>query len=249
MGNLPYQLVQDFSHQQYVSFWGRVDLWSWTNLAWEEAREHMFSHLFVLVIITWADDIHGTCDVSIRVLLIMCVLVITLWISSQCMCVLRCVERRLFKQISFVVSSAWIRCVCFATFVAWDVYTPEDYITWNTTMKVLKIIFLSKWMICRFHINLPGCISVFFSSWVWWCQRSWYLQHKNDQLSKVAPMIGWARRCHTMPQPDGAWERSISEYQNEWIHRMVGLWIVIWRMSTVHHTDASFGGMFHIYHS
>ena len=24
-------------------------------------------------------------------------------------------------------------------------------------MKVWKIIFLSKWMICRFHLNLPGC--------------------------------------------------------------------------------------------
>ena len=25
-------------------------------------------------------------------------------------------------------------------------------------MEVWKIIFLSKWMICRFHVNLPGCI-------------------------------------------------------------------------------------------
>jgi len=27
-------------------------------------------------------------------------------------------------------------------------------------MKVWKIMFLSKWAICRFHVNLPGCISV-----------------------------------------------------------------------------------------
>ena len=26
-------------------------------------------------------------------------------------------------------------------------------------MKVWKIIFLSKWVICMFHVNLPGCIS------------------------------------------------------------------------------------------
>ena len=30
-------------------------------------------------------------------------------------------------------------------------------LTWNIIMKVWKIIFLSKWMICRFHLNLPGC--------------------------------------------------------------------------------------------
>ena len=26
-------------------------------------------------------------------------------------------------------------------------------------MEVWKIIFLSKWVICRFHVNLPGCTS------------------------------------------------------------------------------------------
>ena len=30
-------------------------------------------------------------------------------------------------------------------------------LTWNTIMEVWKIIFLSKWVICRFHVNLPGC--------------------------------------------------------------------------------------------
>ena len=29
-------------------------------------------------------------------------------------------------------------------------------------MEVWKIMFLSKWVICRFHVNLPGCIK----SWV-----------------------------------------------------------------------------------
>ena len=31
-------------------------------------------------------------------------------------------------------------------------------LTWTTIMEVWKIIFLSKWVICRFHVNLPGCI-------------------------------------------------------------------------------------------
>ena len=31
-------------------------------------------------------------------------------------------------------------------------------LTWNIIMEVWKIMFLSKWVICRFHVNLPGCI-------------------------------------------------------------------------------------------
>ena len=31
-------------------------------------------------------------------------------------------------------------------------------LTWNIIMEVWKINFLSKWVICRFHVNLPGCI-------------------------------------------------------------------------------------------
>ena len=30
-------------------------------------------------------------------------------------------------------------------------------LTWTIIMEVWKIIFLSKWVICRFHVNLPGC--------------------------------------------------------------------------------------------
>ena len=32
-------------------------------------------------------------------------------------------------------------------------------LTWNIIMEVWKIIFLSKWVICMFHVNLPGCNS------------------------------------------------------------------------------------------
>ena len=31
-------------------------------------------------------------------------------------------------------------------------------LTWKISVDVWKIIFLSKWVICRFHVNLPGCI-------------------------------------------------------------------------------------------
>ena len=30
-------------------------------------------------------------------------------------------------------------------------------LTWNIIMEIWKIIFLSKWVICRFYVNLPGC--------------------------------------------------------------------------------------------
>ena len=30
-------------------------------------------------------------------------------------------------------------------------------LTWNKIMEAWKIIFPSKWVICRFHVNLPGC--------------------------------------------------------------------------------------------
>ena len=36
-------------------------------------------------------------------------------------------------------------------------------LTWNMIMEVWKIIFLSKWMICRFHVNLPECKHQFSS--------------------------------------------------------------------------------------
>ena len=40
-------------------------------------------------------------------------------------------------------------------------------LTWNISMEVWKIIFLSKWVICRFHVNLPGCI-------IWWWFNYFY---------------------------------------------------------------------------
>ena len=31
----------------------------------------------------------------------------------------------------------------------------------HNSLEVWKIIYLSKWVICRFHVNLPGCIPKF----------------------------------------------------------------------------------------
>ena len=38
----------------------------------------------------------------------------------------------------------------------WQIHPGR--LTWTIIMEVWKIIFLSKWVICRFHVNLPGCI-------------------------------------------------------------------------------------------
>ena len=42
-------------------------------------------------------------------------------------------------------------------------------LTWNIIMEVWKIIFLSKWMICRFHVHLPGCT---------WNRHVWIVIHE-----------------------------------------------------------------------
>ena len=36
-------------------------------------------------------------------------------------------------------------------------HTPLKMNGWNIIMEVWKIIFLAKWVICRFHVNLSGC--------------------------------------------------------------------------------------------
>ena len=42
-------------------------------------------------------------------------------------------------------------------------------LTWTIIMEVWKIIFLSKWVICRFHVNLPGCMI-----YSWSISLSWF---------------------------------------------------------------------------
>ena len=56
-------------------------------------------------------------------------------------------------------------------------------LTWTTIMEVWKIIFLSKWVNCRFHVNLPGCIPV--QCW-WYC---WWIRNPANQLRLVVHPI------------------------------------------------------------
>ena len=68
--------------------------------------------------------------------------------------------------------------------------TPRKINGWNIIMKVWKIIFLSKWMICRFHVNLPGCR---LQTPIFWLERkgltnlNLYLQKKTDVASDHHP--------------------------------------------------------------
>ena len=56
-------------------------------------------------------------------------------------------------SIDTVVLLPVSQCV---TLVVEDIHPGR--LTWNILMEVWKIMFLSKWVICRFHANLPGCI-------------------------------------------------------------------------------------------
>ena len=38
-------------------------------------------------------------------------------------------------------------------------------LTWNIVIEVGKIIFLSNWVILRFHVNLPGCTNGVYNSY------------------------------------------------------------------------------------
>ena len=79
--------------------------------------------------------------------------------------------------------------------------TPEDE-RGTQSWRCLKIIFLSKWVICRFHVNLPGCIN--------WCRISSinsrtkyvdvgdffaYLQGSWATFSQVSGFAGIMKHC------------------------------------------------------
>ena len=61
-------------------------------------------------------------------------------------------------------------------------------LTWTIMMEVWKIIFLSKWVICRFHVNLPGC-KLDGATWPFWgiklgCKMDhWWIDHCYPSLS------------------------------------------------------------------
>ena len=57
------------------------------------------------------------------------------------------------KKVPFRASNS-----CFSWNVEFSDFIHPGRLTWNTIMEVWKIMFLSKWVICRFHVNLPGCM-------------------------------------------------------------------------------------------
>ena len=77
------------------------------------------------------------------------------------------VLRSIASHASFGVlgSPRWLPKFSLRSMGGWNgFYTPTFHgvhpwrWTWNIIMEVWKVICLSKWVICRFHVNLPGCI-------------------------------------------------------------------------------------------
>ena len=56
-----------------------------------------------------------------------------------------------------MVSGSRNACVKLREISTANVCLHPGRLTWNIIMEVWKIIFLSKWLISRFHVNLPGC--------------------------------------------------------------------------------------------
>ena len=73
--------------------------------------------------------------------------------------------------------------------------------TWTIIMEVWKIIFLSKWVICRFHVYLPGCIwGLFHKPWkfqnpLW--NNPYFMVQKPTPHAENPPTqpANWCRCC------------------------------------------------------
>ena len=74
-------------------------------------------------------------------------------------------------------------------FNVWMFVHPRRF-TWNIIMEVWKIIFLSKWVICRFHVNLPGCTPMDFDI----SKNDWWLK-----LFKLGYALGYFFLLCTIP--------------------------------------------------
>ena len=61
-------------------------------------------------------------------------------------------------------------------------------LTWSIIMEVWKIMFLSKWLICRFHVNLPGCTSV-FHFFLKLGLEAWNVNTLNESGAALGPLI------------------------------------------------------------
>ena len=73
--------------------------------------------------------------------------------------------------------------------------TPlEDQRLEHNSLEVWKIIFLSSWVLCRFHVNLPGCISeiVWFFHW----QRKRGSKNSSFTWSSIQNVYGIKTHIH-----------------------------------------------------
>ena len=69
---------------------------------------------------------------------------------------------------------------------------PER-LTWNPTMEVWKMMFLSNWVIFMFHVNFQGCVFSLDVAECWWLMLVLYYSlqiFKEQSLSWVIPRIG-----------------------------------------------------------
>ena len=59
-------------------------------------------------------------------------------------------------------------------------------------MEVWKIIFLSKWVICRFHVNLPGCMYYVLSGgFKYFLCSSPKIGEMESNLTSIFSQMGW----------------------------------------------------------
>ena len=85
----------------------------------------------------------------------------------------------------------WVgKCISFQTWLFW---VHPWRLTWNIIMEVWKIIFLSKWVICRFHVNLPGCSYVRFQGCIF-CGFFWGRIIWSIHVSSISLPMGRQRR-------------------------------------------------------
>ena len=103
------------------------------------------------------------------------------------------------------------------------VWVHPGRLTWNMIMEVWKMIFLYEWVICRFHVNLPGCIEFF------WIPGLEMVEHGNWTTPGFTPQAswkGWWRNFQflTLPKFNG-WKLTMAPF----LHRRLILESIILR--------------------
>ena len=84
---------------------------------------------------------------------------------------------------------------------AWNPKQPYVHpwrLTWNIIMEVWKIIFLSQWVIYRFHVNLPGC------KWLFQLDGEPNLLHRSH---------GWKSPNYPFGVPGGGYDERLTTHR------------------------------------